>query len=106
MCKHSSPSDEFTDFRVWLQYQLQSETEILDLLAGLNERKSAKLSAQKAALFETKEITRLNLRLETTSSNIRLGLLLEALEDIWTQGKIELGKPDGQKLRFYWLTPG
>lgn len=104
MCKHSAPSNEFTDFRSWFQYQLDSEAEILQLLKDLGERKSAKTSANKAALVETKEIARLTLRQNLVVSNIRTGLLLEALEEAWKTGRIELENPDGQKLRFCWLT--
>jgi hypothetical protein len=94
-CRHSAPSSspEFTDFRLWFDYQFEAETEILSLLAIWQERKQAKSDSGLPALLETTEISRCRARLTEIESNVRLGLLLEGLIDRFGSGKFELGHP-------------
>lgn len=97
MCNHSTPSSDFTDFRAWLAYQVEAETEVRQLLSDWEGKKRTKLEAGMAALVETTEIARCRVRLDELIANVRLGILLEALADEYGKGRIELGN-----LRFLW----
>lgn len=99
VCRHTAPEVELTEFRSWLEYQFESESETLGLLASNRDRKREKAEAGRAALVETLEIGRLEVRLKELQGNIRLGLLLEALADLVPVGEVRLEEPI---LRFGW----
>lgn len=99
MCKHSTPSADFADFRVWLTYQVEAEVEGRRLLTEWEVEKRVKIEAGKPALIETTEVSRYAARIAALEWNVRLGALIEALADLSKSGRIELGSP---LLRFYW----
>lgn len=99
MCKHSTPSSDFTDFTAWLTYQFEAELEGRRLLLEWEGKKQVKIAAGKPALIETTEVSRYTAWLLELESNIRLGALIEGIADTCKTGRLELGSPI---LRFYW----